>query len=79
MSYHAPSHITSSHRLCRDPSGSLNFAGKAVLSAEGVNFSSGVSYKINMNELILLEELGKGQYGVVQKVHHLPTNVTMGR
>ncbi|TPX36340.1 hypothetical protein SmJEL517_g01513 [Synchytrium microbalum] len=60
-----------------DPSGSLNFAGKAVLSAQGVNFSSGVSYKINMNELVLLEELGKGQYGVVQKVHHLPTNVTM--
>ncbi|TPX46874.1 hypothetical protein SeLEV6574_g02961 [Synchytrium endobioticum] len=64
------------HRFV-DPSGSLNFAGKAVLSAEGVNFSSGVSYKINMNELTLLEELGKGQYGVVQKVHHLPTNVTM--
>ncbi|KAJ3116656.1 MAP kinase kinase Wis1 [Phlyctochytrium bullatum] len=30
-----------------------------------------------MSELELQEELGKGQYGVVQKVHHKPTNVTM--
>ncbi|KAI9331427.1 kinase-like domain-containing protein [Zopfochytrium polystomum] len=60
-----------------DPSGKLNFAGKAVLHADGVDFSSGSSYKISMSELELKEELGKGQYGVVQKVHHLPTNVTM--
>ncbi|KAI8801966.1 kinase-like domain-containing protein [Cladochytrium replicatum] len=60
-----------------DPSGKLNFAGKAVLHADGVDFTSGNSYKINMNELSLEEELGKGQYGVVQKVHHTPTNVTM--
>lgn len=60
-----------------DPSGRLNFAGKAVLHAQGVDFSSGNSYKINMAELQLLEELGKGQYGVVQKVFHRPTCVTM--
>ncbi|KAJ3101285.1 MAP kinase kinase Wis1 [Phlyctochytrium planicorne] len=30
-----------------------------------------------MSELTLMEELGKGQYGVVQKVHHIPTNVDM--
>jgi len=63
----------------RDPSGKLNFAGKAVLHASGVDFSNGSSYKINMDELSLLGELGKGQYGVVQKVHHKPTNVTMGK
>ncbi|CAG8594220.1 9137_t:CDS:2 [Funneliformis mosseae] len=60
-----------------DPSGKLNFSGKAVLHAQGVDFSSGISYKINKEELVLLEELGKGQYGTVQKVFHKPTNVTM--
>lgn len=30
-----------------------------------------------MEELQLLEELGKGQYGTVQKVYHKPTLVTM--
>ncbi|KAG5458385.1 MAG: kinase-like domain-containing protein [Olpidium bornovanus] len=30
-----------------------------------------------MAELQLLEELGKGQYGTVQRVFHRPTNVTM--
>ncbi|RUS25103.1 kinase-like protein, partial [Jimgerdemannia flammicorona] len=60
-----------------DPSGKLNFAGKAVLHADGVDFSNGNSFKIKMNELELKEELGKGQYGTVQKVFHKPTNVTM--
>ncbi|RIA88354.1 MAP kinase [Glomus cerebriforme] len=60
-----------------DPSGKLNFSGKAVLHAQGVDFSNGNSYKINMDEFELLEELGKGQYGTVQKVFHKPTNVTM--
>ncbi|KAI9217408.1 kinase-like domain-containing protein [Blastocladiella britannica] len=60
-----------------DPSGKLQFAGKAVLHADGVDFSSGNSYKINMAELELKEELGKGQYGTVQKVYHKPTKVIM--
>ncbi|BFZ61195.1 MAP kinase kinase Wis1 [Saitoella coloradoensis] len=57
--------------------GSLNFAGKAVISSEGVNFSTGESFKISMNDLTLLEELGKGNYGTVHRVLHKPTNVTM--
>ena len=60
-----------------DPSGKLNFKDKAVLHAKGVDFSNGISYKINMDELVLLGEIGKGQYGTVQKVFHRPTNVTM--
>ncbi|KXN71284.1 MAP kinase [Conidiobolus coronatus NRRL 28638] len=60
-----------------DPSGKLNFNGKAVLHSDGVDFSNGNSYKINMAELKVLQTLGKGQYGIVQKVFHEPTNVTM--
>lgn len=60
-----------------DPAGRLNFASKAVLHADGVDFSSGASFKIKMDDLTLFEELGKGNYGTVQKVWHKPTKVTM--
>lgn len=60
-----------------DPSGSLNFQHKAVLHAKGVDFSNGASFKINMDELELQDELGSGAYGTVQKVFHKVTKVTM--
>ena len=60
-----------------DPSGALNFSGKAVLHASGVDFSNGQSFAINMEQLQLDEELGKGNYGTVKKVLHRPTNVAM--
>ncbi|KAG1723609.1 kinase-like protein [Suillus paluster] len=60
-----------------DPSGRLNFAGKAVLHASGVDFSNGSSYTINMEQLVLEQELGRGNYGTVKKVLHRPTNVEM--
>jgi mitogen-activated protein kinase kinase len=60
-----------------DPSGALNFGGKAVLHATGVDFSNGSSFAINMNQLQLAEELGRGNYGTVKKVLHKPTNVAM--
>ncbi|BGP16732.1 hypothetical protein JCM10213_009149 [Rhodosporidiobolus nylandii] len=60
-----------------DPSGRLNFASKAILHADGVDFSSGASFKIKMDDFELFEELGKGNYGTVQKVVHRPTGVTM--
>ena len=63
--------------LRSDPSGALNFNGKAVLHAAGVNFSNGASFAINMGQLQLDEELGKGNYGTVKKVLHKPTNVAM--
>ena len=61
----------------RDPSGSLKFSSKAVLHAKGVDFVDGQSFKINMDEIEVLGELGKGNYGSVQKVFHRPTGVTM--
>ncbi|KAG9081707.1 MAP kinase kinase Wis1 [Ceratobasidium sp. UAMH 11750] len=61
-----------------DPSGVLRFGGgKAVLHASGVDFSNGSSFKINMSEFRLDEELGRGNYGTVKKVFHKPTNVVM--
>ncbi|KIJ67606.1 hypothetical protein HYDPIDRAFT_174030 [Hydnomerulius pinastri MD-312] len=60
-----------------DPSGRLNFSGKAVLHASGVDFSNGSSFAINMEQLVLEQELGRGNYGTVKKVLHKPTNVEM--
>ncbi|KLO16955.1 kinase-like protein [Schizopora paradoxa] len=60
-----------------DPSGALKFGGKAVLHASGVDFSNGSSFAINMTQMQLLEELGRGNYGTVKKVLHKPTNVLM--
>ncbi|KAF9233028.1 kinase-like domain-containing protein, partial [Melanogaster broomeanus] len=60
-----------------DPSGRLNFSGKAVLHASGVDFSNGSSFAINMEQLVLEQELGRGNYGTVKKVLHKPTNVAM--
>jgi mitogen-activated protein kinase kinase len=55
----------------------LKFGGKAVLHASGVDFSNGSSFSINMSQLQLNEELGRGNYGTVKKVLHKPTNVAM--
>lgn len=50
--------------------GSLKFAGKAVIHGKGVDFSSGSSFNISLDELESLDELGKGNYGTVYKVIH---------
>ncbi|KAK0549875.1 MAP kinase kinase Wis1 [Tilletia horrida] len=60
-----------------DSSGRLNFNGKAVLHASGVQFENGTSFKINMEDLELQDELGKGNYGTVRRVKHRVTNVQM--
>ncbi|KAK0534676.1 MAP kinase kinase Wis1 [Tilletia horrida] len=60
-----------------DPSGRLKFDGKAILHASGVQFQNGTSFKINMEELELQDELGKGNYGTVRRVKHRVTNVEM--
>jgi mitogen-activated protein kinase kinase len=50
--------------------GTLRFAGKAVLSSTGVEFSTGSSFSISLDEVDTLDELGKGNYGTVYKVRH---------
>lgn len=54
-----------------DPkTGSLKFKGKAVLNSQGVQFASGSSYSISLDEVETMDELGKGNYGTVFKVRH---------
>lgn len=57
--------------------GELKFSGKASLHSKGVDFSSGHSFRISMEELEMLDELGRGNYGSVLKVRHKPTNIIM--
>ncbi|KAF2148452.1 kinase-like protein [Myriangium duriaei CBS 260.36] len=50
--------------------GSLQFKGKAILNSKGVQFASGQSFSISLDEVDTLDELGKGNYGTVYKVRH---------
>jgi mitogen-activated protein kinase kinase len=50
--------------------GSLNFKGKATLTNQGVEFASGKTFSISLDEVDTLDELGKGNYGTVYKVRH---------
>ncbi|KAI5783611.1 kinase-like domain-containing protein [Geopyxis carbonaria] len=59
--------------------GSLKFAGKAVLHGKGVDFSSGSSFSMSLDEVQTLDELGKGNYGTVYKVLHRKPGVALGR
>lgn len=51
-------------------SGTLNFKNKAIIHGGGIEFSSGHSFKISLDEVDRLEELGKGNYGTVYRVRH---------
>ena len=50
--------------------GTLKFTGKAILHGQGVDFSSGSSFNISLDEIDKVDELGKGNYGTVYKVIH---------
>jgi mitogen-activated protein kinase kinase len=50
--------------------GTLTFKNKALLHGGGIEFSSGQSFNISLDEVDRLEELGKGNYGTVYKVRH---------
>lgn len=50
--------------------GTLRFKGKATIDGEGIDFSSGRSFKISLDEVDTIEELGKGNYGTVYQVRH---------
>ena len=50
--------------------GTLNFKGKAVVHGSGIDFSTGTTFSISLDEVDTLEELGKGNYGTVWRVRH---------
>ena len=50
--------------------GTLNFKNKALIHGGGVEFSSGHSFNISLDEIDRLAELGKGNYGTVYQVRH---------
>lgn len=50
--------------------GTLNFKNKAVIHGGGIEFTSGGSFNISLDEVDTLDELGKGNYGTVWKVRH---------
>ena len=50
--------------------GTLRFKGKATVHGQGIEFSSGTSFSISLDEVDNLDELGKGNYGTVYKVRH---------
>lgn len=50
--------------------GSLKFKGKAVISNKGIEFATGQSFSISLDEVDTLDEMGKGNYGTVYKVRH---------
>lgn len=50
--------------------GTLNFKDKALIHGGGIQFSSGHSFNMSLDEVDRLDELGKGNYGTVYKVRH---------
>lgn len=55
--------------------GYLTFKGKAIITNKGVNFSDGSVFRISLDEVEKLDELGKGNYGTVYKVRHMKPRV----
>jgi mitogen-activated protein kinase kinase len=56
----------------------LNFQGKASVGTEGIKFENGTLYSTKLDDFLPIKILGRGQFGVVQKVQHKPTNIIMG-
>ncbi|KAH9808415.1 MAP kinase kinase PBS2 isoform A, partial [Teratosphaeria destructans] len=50
--------------------GALTFKGKARVTGQGIEFTSGKTFHISLDEVETLDELGKGNYGTVYKVRH---------
>ncbi|KKY36192.1 putative mitogen activated protein kinase kinase [Diaporthe ampelina] len=50
--------------------GWITFDGAATITRTGVNFASGAAFSISLEEVDILDELGKGNYGTVYRVRH---------
>lgn len=67
---HTGSMFTQFSKYVDTKNGTLNFAGKAVIHGQGIDFTGGNNFSISLDEVDTLEELGKGNYGTVYKVRH---------
>jgi mitogen-activated protein kinase kinase len=50
--------------------GWITFDGAATITRTGVNFANGQTFSISLDEVEVMGELGKGNYGTVFKVKH---------
>ncbi|KAK3372384.1 kinase-like domain-containing protein [Podospora didyma] len=50
--------------------GWITFEDAATITRTGVNFANGQTFSISLDEIEVIEELGKGNYGTVYKVRH---------
>ncbi|EGO53564.1 hypothetical protein NEUTE1DRAFT_92974 [Neurospora tetrasperma FGSC 2508] len=50
--------------------GWITFADAATITRTGVNFANGQTFRISLDEVEVMDELGKGNYGTVYKVRH---------
>ncbi|KAG8671567.1 MAP kinase kinase Wis1 [Fusarium poae] len=50
--------------------GWVTFDGAATITRTGVNFANGQTFSISLDEVEVMTELGKGNYGTVYKVKH---------
>lgn len=50
--------------------GTLKFDDRATIHGDGIEFKGGSSFKMSLDEVDTLDELGKGNYGTVYKVRH---------
>lgn len=55
--------------------GWVTFDGAATITRTGVNFANGQTFSISLDEVQVLDELGKGNYGTVFKVRHAKPRV----
>ncbi|KAJ3368392.1 hypothetical protein HDU91_000599 [Kappamyces sp. JEL0680] len=61
-----------------DASGKLHFYGKATMGTEGIKFEDSHEYSIRLDDFEVDRQiLGRGQFGIVQKVRHSPSQTTM--
>ncbi|KAI1855364.1 hypothetical protein JX265_006493 [Neoarthrinium moseri] len=66
----APSQMKQFEEYIDSEKGYLTFKGKAIITNKGVEFSDGNVFRISLDEVEKLDELGKGNYGTVYKVRH---------
>ncbi|WYZ39626.1 hypothetical protein EsH8_III_001540 [Colletotrichum jinshuiense] len=55
--------------------GWITFDGAATITKTGVNFANGTAFSISLDEVEVMDELGKGNYGTVYKVKHTKPRV----